>query len=232
MKLNNILGQSAFWQVNKYIARYFKNNDTALLLSDLVGKEEYFSERGELTNDGYFYNTAENIEKDTNISYHKQKSIIKQLKSEGFILTKLKGLPAKQHFKVVPNKIVNFLLTGELKIDELDNEKFTTNKNKEIRINNNKESVKESVKENFTPPSKRNIFIPPTHSEVSVYMKEYADKNGYKGVPQIIAEDFMDYYTDKGWKLGKDKMMYWHGRANKFVREAFQKIYNQNKKLA
>lgn len=133
--ITKILGQSSFWMVNKAIAKHLKNNDAALLLSELIDKYDYFKTKNDLI-DGRFYYTSEMIFNNLNISYHQQKSCIKILVNAGFIETKLTGIPAKLHFKIIENKILSFLNTGIEIIQKQDVKKFETNNNK---INNTKE---------------------------------------------------------------------------------------------
>ena len=66
-----------------------------------------------------------------------------------------------------------------------------------------KESIeigKESI-EGDTAPAKRKRFTPPTLGEVSAYCTER--KNG------IDPQAFIDYYSARGWKLGKETMKDW-----------------------
>ena len=64
-----------------------------------------------------------------------------------------------------------------------------------------KESIgKESI-EGETAQPKRKRFVPPTLEDVSEYCKER--NNG------ISAQAFIDYYSARGWKLGKDTMKDW-----------------------
>lgn len=126
--MKHLLSQNAFWIVNKRIANEV-GLDAALLLSDLITKEEYFLLEGNLSDDGWFFNTADNIKEDTTLSYYKQKIAIKTLEEKGFIETKLIGVPAKLHFKIFENKISNFLKTEIEKTSKLYN-KNKTNKNK------------------------------------------------------------------------------------------------------
>lgn len=130
MSISRILGTKGFWQVNKPIAKALKCNDASLLLSELVDKCEYYKDRDKLCND-FFYATTEDIEESINLSYHQQKHAIAVLENVGFIETKLTGIPAKQHFKILDNKIWSFLNTGILEFQELDVENFKIRKKKE-----------------------------------------------------------------------------------------------------
>lgn len=136
--IQKILGQSAFWIVNKSIAR-FTGIESAVLLADLIDKQGYFEARNELDPEGYFYNTADNIEVSTSLTYHCQKKCLNQLKDIGFVETKLKGIPAKLHFKVIESKILNFLNTGFEESPKQEQKEVETNKNS---INENKNDNK------------------------------------------------------------------------------------------
>lgn len=50
--------------------------------------------------------------------------------------------------------------------------------------------------------AKRAAFVPPTLEEVKIYAEE-------KGYVLFDAERFVDFYTSKGWMVGKNKMKDW-----------------------
>lgn len=118
--MEHILSQNAFWIVNKNIAKEY-SIEVALLLSDLVTKQEYFGTE-------WFFNTTEDIEESTTLSYHKQKEIIKVLAEAGFIQTKRVGMPARQHFKIFKDKLLNFLRTCSKENQGLTNNNKKHNK--------------------------------------------------------------------------------------------------------
>lgn len=146
MGATKVLGQSSFWIVNKFLAKLLKSNDCALFLSDMLDKQSYFGDRAELTKDGYFFNTRENIEADTNISADMQRRYIKQLKELNILKTKEMGLPKKMYYKIDEQAVFELLniaddkwsekaTTGGGEIQPLEVEKSNTNNNK---YNNNK----------------------------------------------------------------------------------------------
>ena len=63
------------------------------------------------------------------------------------------------------------------------------------------EKDKEIEKEKRGEDKPRNVFKPPTVDEVKDYCWER--KNG------INAQSFIDFYSSKGWKIGKNKMKDW-----------------------
>jgi len=133
--MKHLLSSTAFLIVNKQLAKQVGLKG-AVLLADLISKEEYFIANG--MTDGWFFNTAKNIEKDTCLTSHQQRKAIKNLKDLGVIETKVVGIPAKQHFKIIENKLLSYFNTScEESVKQVVKKTQTINKNKEIRITNN-----------------------------------------------------------------------------------------------
>mgnify|MGYP003650459455 CR=1 FL=1 len=126
--MKHLLSSSAFLIVNKKLAKQVGLKE-AVLLADLISKEEYFIANG--MTDGWFFNTEANIEKDTTLTAYQQRKCLTTLKKEGLIEVKRKGIPAKQYFKINEQLVVKLL-------NNLSATNFTSiNKNKEIKITNN-----------------------------------------------------------------------------------------------
>ena len=139
--MKHLLSSSAFLIVNKKLAKQVGLKG-AVLLADLISKEEYFIANG--MTDGWFFNTEANIERDTTLTSYQQRKVLKTLKKYQIIETKRKGIPAKQYFKINEANLLNILSCEETKqlvvnkLNDLSETNLTTiNKNKEIRITNN-----------------------------------------------------------------------------------------------
>tara|TARA_B110000211_G_C14017235_1_gene525923 strand:+ start:386 stop:1006 length:621 start_codon:yes stop_codon:yes gene_type:complete len=142
--MKHLLSSSAFIVLNKELARQVGLKE-AVLLADLISKEEYFIAKG--MTDGWFFNTEANIEKDTTLTPYQQRKCLKTLKTNLVLETKRKGIPAKQYFKINEQQVIKLL--NNLSATNLT----SINKNKEIRIINK-------------------LFTIPTISEVEVYCLE------------------------------------------------------------
>ena len=179
--MKHLLSSSAFLIVNKQLAKQVGLKG-AVLLADLISKEEYFIANG--MTDGWFFNTAKNIEKDTCLTSHQQRKAIKNLKDLGILETKVVGIPAKQHFKIIENKLLSYFNTScEESVELVVKVTQTYNKNKEIRITNN------------TISNMRDKFV----SEVLSFDYDKSILNG-----------FIDYWTEPNksntkmkWELNK-----------------------------
>lgn len=85
--------------VNKGVLRGFGMNE-AVLLGELSSKYKYWKEHNQLTEDGYFYATMEDLERETTLSPYAQRKAFKKLEELGMIKTKLMGIPPKKFFNL------------------------------------------------------------------------------------------------------------------------------------
>jgi len=126
--MKHLLSSSAFIVLNKELASKVGLKE-AVLLADLISKEEYFISKG--MTDGWFFNTEANIEADTTLNSYHQRKCLKTLRKHKIIETKRMGIPAKQYFKINEEQVMQIL-------NNLSDKKSSTiNKNKEIKITNN-----------------------------------------------------------------------------------------------
>ena len=146
--MKHLLSSTAFIVLNKNLAKQVGLKE-AVLLADLISKEEYFIANG--MTDGWFFNTEANIEKDTTLNPYHQRKCIKTLKEHNLIEVKRKGIPAKQYFKINEEQVLQIL-------NNLSVKKLTTiNKNKEIKITNK-------------------YFKKPTVQDIDIYCTERQNK--------------------------------------------------------
>lgn len=156
--IKNTLSTNSFWMVNKALAKYFGDNDCALFLADLLSKHRYFESTDQL-DDGFFFNTQDNIYDDTNIPHKRQLQYVKKLEALKIIATKKAGLPAKTYYKIDFEAIEEILAKQEsskrldcssqndqaevAKMAKLDTSKPPINNNKynKNKHNNNKETI-------------------------------------------------------------------------------------------
>lgn len=69
---------------------------------------------------------------------------------------------------------------------------------------------------------KREVFTPPTAEDV----KGYCGEHGYN----VDAERFVDFYTSKGWMVGKNKMKDWRCAVRNWARQDKSEIKPAQKK--
>lgn len=109
MNLFDLLRSDGSIVVNKALAHTIGLNE-AIIYSELVSLNEYWKGRDQLTNDGWFYCTVENLEKNTTLKQKTQQRAIKKLKELGLIEVKMLGIPAKRHFYIT-DKIYELVLS-------------------------------------------------------------------------------------------------------------------------
>lgn len=143
MGILQLLASRNYITVNKDLIKII-GLEEAIILGELASEYNYFFDKEEL-DDGYFYSTVENIEKNTSLSEYKQRRAINSLKDKNLLDIKIKGIPAKRYIKINEEQVMNLLninffnnlSASSLKIKELDTEKLKRNNNI-INKNNNK----------------------------------------------------------------------------------------------
>ena len=85
--------------VNKKLANAIGLNE-AVLYSELLSKYKYFKDRERLTDDGFFFNTVDNLEQDTTLTGKQQRPCIKRLEKLQLVEMSIRGLPSKRYFKI------------------------------------------------------------------------------------------------------------------------------------
>lgn len=154
--IKQIMSQNSHWQINKEFARNY-GVDATIIMTDIIDKWIYFGE-------DWFYNTAENIENDTTLSKYKQDKAFAILKENGFLETKVMGIPAKLHFNVNEQKLIEFFSGINLKttfkeISKLELDKFKNlNQKKSETINNNKGNNNKENKNKIKNPTNDESF--------------------------------------------------------------------------
>lgn len=94
--MDNLLSQGSWWILNKKFTQQY-GLEVSILLSDLLARYIYWSERQQLQ-DGWFFCVKEDIENDTTLSSYKQNEALKTLVKLGIIQTKLHGVPPKTYY--------------------------------------------------------------------------------------------------------------------------------------
>ena len=99
-----IISQSAYWTISKILVHTLMI-DATFLLADLLSKYEWFDATNKLDRDGFFFNSQEQIEKDTTITPHRQVKALKVLKNLKLIETTNSSNPPITRFKINIKKI-------------------------------------------------------------------------------------------------------------------------------
>ena len=135
--------------INKTLAKNIGLNET-IIYSELLSRYCYFNNRGELTTDGYFFNTVKDLEDGTTLNDYSQRKAIKKLEELGLIKCDKRDIPAKRYFKIIDDTqvIVKYLKnegslrTSSLKFKELDIENFEPNN---TNINNTNKTISKDI---------------------------------------------------------------------------------------
>jgi hypothetical protein len=172
----NVLGTRPI-AFNADLAHALGSAKAGLFLSQLL----FWYGKGK--NPDWIWKTIVEVEKETALSRSEQDTVIKRCKKYGTIKVKLKGIPAKRHFKLNIEKIVELLekhYSGLSKNDKQDCRKVT------IKIEDKKQSNTENT----------NIK---NNKEASLTKKELADlyKNGNRKYKPYFDENEMRWVKNE-----------------------------------
>ena len=228
--ITDLLRNDGFVIYNKNLAKNIGINE-AILYSELLSRWNYFRERGQLTEDGFFFNTVKDLEDGTALSDYQQRRALNSLKEKGLIEMEVRGMPAKRYFRIIEDSelIASYLMPPEQELEkledssqetkeldleklkyrsqetkELDLEKLDPNKNNRIRINN-KNKIKEGGQ---VPPSETKPNPTSLAKQVSLLDKKETKKQ------------------KKAREIGKMRDMILAFTANPDVRKALTDYFN------
>jgi hypothetical protein len=101
--VDNTLHSQAHWKVNKAMARFLESNDSGIILSELI-----FLKRQHPKVDMPFLQQDKLADR-CNVSIHKLRTCLDNLKKHKLITTEKKGMPAKNHFKINYDQIITLM---------------------------------------------------------------------------------------------------------------------------
>ena len=213
--IKQVLNQDAFWMLNKSIAKEV-GLDSALLLSELIGREIYMTNKLEIDGEEYFQATSDSLEDATTLSYKIQKRCIRDLKKVEFIKTKLKGIPAKLHFTICSDKIENFIRTSsDLRANllynnnsiKIDYKKEEREKNQNFDKNGQTEMFESKI------PKGNHLFKNSPFSDFSKFEKKFS-KEAELGIDLKFYFGAVSDWSESSGKMKKD----WISTARQFMR--------------
>jgi len=131
--------------LNKKLAHAIGLNEV-IIYSELVSRYLYFKERDKLEN-GYFFNTIEDLEEATTLSRHQQPKVIKNLCNLNLIDCQLKGIPAKRYFKINEDiEVLNKIIPQFTENRQTSKRKTSKQENRKADTNNNNYNTKQESK--------------------------------------------------------------------------------------
>ena len=183
---------------------WYRNINTCRLFIHMLIKANWKDGRfeGKTIPRGAFVSSIGNLAEETNLTNDEVRTALKHLISTNEItkqsFSKYTVFTVNNYSKYqdVPKQIPNQIPSSSQPIPNL----FPTIEEKK-EIKNKKED---------TNVSKKKVFVPPTVDEVSAYCRERG--NG------IDAQSFVDFYTSKGWMIGKNRMKDWKAAVRTWER--------------
>jgi len=171
------------------------NKDLSLTEKALLAEIDSFTGEGKA-----FYKSNETIQEEYKVSRPTISKSLKKLEGMGFIKIEFDGRRRKVTYQADRK---NFTGRGKDSFGQTVNNLRAAGKNS-TSINTVKEQVKEQVKKNrgFTPPN----------------LEECMSTFEEAGSTTDEGEKFFNFYTSKGWMVGKSKMKDWKAAARNWIK--------------
>ena len=222
MTILQLISTENFISVNKELIKLL-GLEEAIILGELASEYEFWNRKGEL-DQGFFYSTIENIEKNTTLSVHKQRKALNNLKEKGLIEIKVKGIPAKRYIKIIEKQVYELLSFQFVKNSQtsLSNFEYTVseklsgnnniNNNKIIVVDKENEKSQEYLDEINTEPKKVLLFYEQNIGLLSPFILE--DIEEYQ---KQISEELIIEAIKRAVESGKRNWRYAKGILNNWL---------------
>ena len=235
MTILQLISTENFISVNKELIKLL-GLEEAIILGELASEYEFWNRRGEL-DQGFFYSTIENIEKNTTLSVHKQRKALNNLKEKGLIEIKVKGIPAKRYIKIIEKQVYELLSFQFVKNSQtsLSNFEHTVseklsgnnniNNNKIIVVDKEREKSQEYLDEINTEPKKVLLFYEQNIGLLSPFILEDIEEYQKQISEELIIEAIKRAVESgkRNWRYAKGILNNWLSQNIKTLPEVEQK---------
>jgi len=231
---------SAFLIVNKNLLKAWGPAKT-VFLENLIDKYKYWVDRRMIQPDGSFFLTHEDQCKQTGLGEHQVRECKRELINMGVLQTKMKGLPAKEYYRIDFSKLLNiFIEIEENNIPALGfsedkpygkseektpgkSEEKTPGKSEDIKDNKYKDNKYKDIY--FSQPSvKRNISLSDSENETNKFGSSI-ERNSGSSIKEInipflhLAEKLAGIIQiNKNIKVTPSRLASWAGEIGKLSR--------------
>ena len=177
--LMSILSSDGYIIVNKYVMKVLGLHES-ILLGELCSEFIYWYKENKLQ-DGFFYSTRENIEKETTLSPHQQRQAIKTLINKEFVEAVEKDMPKKTYYKINEEKIYKFLSETDLDFSNVKKFNNKTSKNLTSRDEKNEHQDVENfnINNNINNNKNNNKNILSNHINILDYEQTFKQNIEY-----------------------------------------------------
>lgn len=184
----------------------------SIIYAELVSRYYYFADKNRLTDDGYFYNTINDLHSGTGLGEKPQRTAIKNLKKLGLIDINLRGIPPKRYFCIVDNSdlIKDLLCLGKINqaalLEPSQLRLLGVNKGSQIAESNTPYGRTNNTKSNNTKEIIQKVYINlpiDGHVFFNIYERHFFEKFN-KPHMKITADQFDDVEAKIGTLISYD----------------------------
>jgi hypothetical protein len=190
----NLLRSDGSIVINKALMQAIGINE-AIIYCELLSRYGYFQSRQQLTEDGFFFNTIEDLQSATTLSGYQQRKSISTLIQIGLIDMQVKGIPPKRYFKIVDNMELLISLLSQNNGESSNNEETKQLKVKELDGNNTNVIIQKNNNDNGSFPERKQTKNTWILDAMKVYMNDLYPQRKHKKHPNLKPYQYDDVYT-------------------------------------
>lgn len=243
LSILHLLRSDASLTINKTLARKIGLHP-AIMYCEVLSKWNYFLSKHELDEEGFFYNTIENMEHDTTLSRRHQQESIKILVELKLIEYKVAGMPAKRFFKVNEDEsIIISILQSEATSQFVQNEQTSlygsdkhvcskrtlNNTNNNTKNNTNRKSLRQAAdnkqKTLINLPSKEPVDSKKLSRSEKSFKKIVSARHNEIEWDEVTDTDFANYFIERQNELMEEQIVLNFYTDVTIMREAFIRRY-------
>lgn len=159
MNIISLLDGSGFIKLNKALNHYLGTNN-AIFLAEIIGEHEYWRKKEQLTEDGFFFSTVENVWYETGLKRDVQMRCIKNLVNLNLISFERRGANGSRHFKIHEQVLVDVLEKAQNYWEQERKKYISKLTNKRILSANKRKSLVNSGLEKTVSPDIGKYDVP------------------------------------------------------------------------
>lgn len=194
--------------------------EAAVFIANLVDKFLFFKSTNQLKEGRWFFLLHSSQMQSTGMNEDRIRKYKKYFIEKGIISSKMMGNPAKEWYKIHVSSLLSLINNSPVSFQRSEKSEgsyniYYTN----IYSNNNNKKNTTNAREEISKKQKN--IIPPKLEWVHAYRDER------KSI--IDPETFHDWYTSKGWKIGKEPMKDWQAAFRTWEKEENKKSSSYTK---
>jgi len=204
---------------------WYSDVNTSRLFVHLILKVNYNEKKwqGKLVKKGQLITSVAKLSYETNLTAKQVRIALDKLKRTNEVAIKTTSqytmIYVQNYIKYQEVEHCDGIRQGKPTANEGQTKGKPTATTKEGKKERRKEEEKKDISVNISKEKNTHEFKSPKLNDVFEFMQEYSASKDFTLSVNSESENFFDFYSSKGWKVGKETMKDWRSSARKWLRK-------------